>query len=119
MPGGVRPDALRSHSYLLEDGSVHAPCLPRGLGPGLHGAGRNPDPGPDERRARGREAGALGSTLNQLFQRSFAVAKEVRSSTEIGEHSISMAAAAVRLAGQLFEDLSQIRILFRGRWRDD
>src|SRR5690606_38813934 len=56
----------------------------------------------------------LGSTLNQLFQRSFAVAKEVRSSTEIGEHSISMAAAAVRLAGQLFEDLSQIRILFVG-----
>jgi glutamyl-tRNA reductase len=59
-------------------------------------------------------AGALGTTLNQLFQRSFAVAKEVRSSTEIGEHSISMAAAAVRLAGQLFEDLGKIRILFVG-----
>jgi len=59
-------------------------------------------------------AGALGTTLNQLFQRSFAVAKEVRSSTEIGAHSISMAAAAVRLAGQLFEDLSKIRILFVG-----
>jgi glutamyl-tRNA reductase len=59
-------------------------------------------------------AGALGSTLNQLFQRSFAVAKEVRSSTEIGAHSISMAAAAVRLAGQLFEDLSQIKVLFVG-----
>jgi glutamyl-tRNA reductase len=52
-------------------------------------------------------AGALGSTLNQLFQRSFAVAKEVRSATEIGAHSISMAAAAVRLAGQLFENLGQ------------
>jgi glutamyl-tRNA reductase len=39
------------------------------------------------------DAGALGTTLNQLFQRSFAVAKEVRSSTEIGAHSISMAAA--------------------------
>ena len=37
-------------------------------------------------------AGALGTTLNQLFQRSFAVAKEVRTSTEIGAHSISMAA---------------------------
>lgn len=59
-------------------------------------------------------AGALGSTLNQLFQRSFAVAKEVRSSTDIGAHSISMAAAAVRLAGQLFEDLAQIRVLFVG-----
>ncbi|MFL6694255.1 MAG: glutamyl-tRNA reductase, partial [Ramlibacter sp.] len=60
------------------------------------------------------EAGALGTTLNQLFQRSFAVAKEVRSSTEIGAHSISMAAAAVRLAGQLFEDLGKVRVLFVG-----
>jgi glutamyl-tRNA reductase len=60
------------------------------------------------------EAGALGTTLSQLFQRSFAVAKQVRSSTEIGAHSISMAAAAVRLAGQLFEDLSEVRLLFVG-----
>jgi glutamyl-tRNA reductase len=43
-------------------------------------------------------AGTLGTTLQQMFQRSFAVAKQVRSSTEIGSHSISMAAAAVRLA---------------------
>ena len=61
-----------------------------------------------------RHAGALGSTLNQLFERSFSVAKRVRSSTEIGTHSISMAASAVRLASQLFEDLSQINILFVG-----
>jgi glutamyl-tRNA reductase len=59
-------------------------------------------------------AGTLGTTLHQLFQRSFSVAKEVRTSTEIGAHSISMAAAAVRLAGQLFEDLKKIRILFVG-----
>jgi glutamyl-tRNA reductase len=56
----------------------------------------------------------LGSTLNQLFQRSFAVAKEVRTSTEIGAHSISMSAAAVRLASQLFEDLQHIKVLFVG-----
>jgi glutamyl-tRNA reductase len=60
------------------------------------------------------EAGTLGTTLHQLFQRSFAVAKEVRTSTEIGAHSVSMAAAAVRLAGQLFEDLRQQRVLFVG-----
>ena len=59
-------------------------------------------------------AGTLGTTLHQLFQRSFAVAKEVRTSTEIGAHSISMAAAAVRLAGQLFEDLREIKVLFVG-----
>jgi glutamyl-tRNA reductase len=60
------------------------------------------------------EAGTLGTTLHQLFQRSFAVAKEVRTSTEIGSHSVSMAAAAVRLAGQLFEDLREQRVLFVG-----
>ena len=60
------------------------------------------------------EAGTLGTTLHQLFQRSFSVAKEVRSSTEIGAHSISMAAASVRLCGQLFEDLSKISVLFVG-----
>ena len=60
------------------------------------------------------EAGTLGTTLHQLFQRSFAVAKEVRTSTEIGAHSISMAAAAVRLASELFEDLGRTRVLFVG-----
>ena len=61
-----------------------------------------------------REAGYLGTTLNQLFDRSFTVAKKVRSSTEIGTHSISMAAAAVRLASQLFEDVSELQVLFVG-----
>jgi len=60
------------------------------------------------------QAGTLGTTLHQLFQRSFAVAKEVRTSTEIGAHSVSMAAAAVRLASQLFEDLREQRVLFVG-----
>jgi glutamyl-tRNA reductase len=59
-------------------------------------------------------AGTLGSTLHQLFQRSFSVAKEVRSATDIGSHSVSMAAATVRLAAQLFEDLSRVKVLFVG-----
>jgi glutamyl-tRNA reductase len=59
-------------------------------------------------------AGTLGTTLHQMFQRSFAVAKEVRTSTEIGAHSISMAAASVRLASQLFENLEELKVLFVG-----
>ena len=59
-------------------------------------------------------AGTLGATLHQLFQRSFAVAKAVRTSTGIGSHSVSMAAASVRLAEQLFEDMRQQRVLFVG-----
>ncbi|MDR2324829.1 MAG: glutamyl-tRNA reductase [Acidovorax sp.] len=113
--GGVAPDLLRSHSYLLESGSVarHAFRVASGLDSMVLGETQILGQMKNAVRAA-EEAGALGSTLNQLFQRSFAVAKEVRSSTEIGEHSISMAAAAVRLAGQLFEDLSKIRILFVG-----
>jgi glutamyl-tRNA reductase len=49
-----------------------------------------------------------------MFQRSFSVAKEVRTETEIGAHSVSMAAASVRLASQLFEDLRKIKVLFVG-----
>ncbi|MDR3398960.1 MAG: glutamyl-tRNA reductase [Pandoraea sp.] len=60
------------------------------------------------------EAGALGTYLNQLFQRTFAVAKEVRGQTEIGAHSVSMAAAAVRLAQRIFESISTQKVLFIG-----
>ncbi|RQR28554.1 MULTISPECIES: glutamyl-tRNA reductase [unclassified Burkholderia] len=60
------------------------------------------------------EAGALGTYLNQLFQRTFAVAKEVRGTTEIGAQSVSMAAAAVRLAQRIFEKVSDQRVLFIG-----
>ena len=60
------------------------------------------------------EAGAMGTYLNQLFQRTFAVAKEVRTTTEIGSQSVSMAAAAVRLAQRIFEKLSSQRVLFIG-----
>jgi glutamyl-tRNA reductase len=60
------------------------------------------------------EAGAMGTYLNQLFQRTFAVAKEVRGQTEIGAHSVSMAAAAVRLAQRIFENISGQRVLFIG-----
>ncbi len=61
-----------------------------------------------------QQARAMGTMLNQLFQRSFAVAKEVRTSTEIGAHSVSMAAASVRLAQRIFEDLRDTRVLFIG-----
>lgn len=60
------------------------------------------------------EAGALGTYLNQLFQRTFAVAKEVRSTTEIGAQSVSMAAAAVRLAQRIFENVADQKVLFIG-----
>ena len=59
-------------------------------------------------------AGALGTTLHQLFQRSFATAKEVRSATAIGTQSVSMAAAAVRLAARIYPSLADTHVLFVG-----
>ena len=60
------------------------------------------------------QAGSLGTLLHQLFQRTFSVAKEVRSTTAIGAHSVSMAAAAVRLAERVFGNLSESKVLFIG-----
>jgi glutamyl-tRNA reductase len=113
--GGISGSQLMSHSYVIEDRAAarHAFRVASGLDSMVLG-----EPqilGQMKQAVRlADEAGTLGTTLHQLFQRSFAVAKEVRTSTEIGAHSISMAAAAVRLAAQLFEDLAQIKILYVG-----
>ena len=60
------------------------------------------------------EAGTLGGPLDRMFQETFKVAKEVRSQTEIGATSVSMAAAALKLAQQLFGDLRDIKLLLIG-----
>jgi glutamyl-tRNA reductase len=113
--GGVPGDQLRHHTYVLEnhDAARHAFRVASGLDSMVLG-----EPqilGQMKQAVREADAaGTLGSTLHQLFQRSFSVAKDVRTSTEIGSHSISMAAASVRLASQLFEDLRDIRVLYVG-----
>ncbi len=63
---------------------------------------------------KAKAAGTLGLLLNKLFQRTFSVAKEVRSSTEIGASTVSMSAAAVTLAERIFSDLSDQSVLFVG-----
>ena len=113
--GGVSADQLRQHTYVLhqQDAARHAFRVASGLDSMVLG-----EPqilGQMKQAVREADAaGTLGSTLHQLFQRSFSVAKAVRSTTEIGSHSISMAAASVRLAAQLFEDLKDIQVLFVG-----
>ena len=113
--GGVSPHVLREHAYVLRDDQAarHAFRVASGLDSMVLGEAQILGQMKNAVRAAD-EAGALGSTLHQLFQRSFAVAKQVRTSTEIGAHSISMTAAAVRLASQLFEDLKETRVLFVG-----
>ncbi len=61
-----------------------------------------------------QDAGTLGTLLHKLFQRTFEVAKEVRTNTDIGGSSISMAAAAVKLAQRIFGDIKNQKVLFIG-----
>jgi glutamyl-tRNA reductase len=60
------------------------------------------------------KAGTLGLVLHKLFQHTFSVAKEVRSRTDIGASSVSMAAAAVRLAQRIFPSVAGQKVLFIG-----
>ena len=113
--GGVSGAQLLDHSYVLEnrEAARHVFRVASGLDSMVLG-----EPqilGQMKQAVReADQAGTLGTTLHQLFQRSFSVAKEVRTSTEIGAHSISMAAAAVRQATQLFGDLDKLSVLFVG-----
>ena len=59
-------------------------------------------------------AGSLGLVLHRLFQQSFAVAKTVRTRTDIGGASLSMAAAAVKIAERIFVSISSQRLLLIG-----
>jgi glutamyl-tRNA reductase len=112
---GVAPGQLQHHTYLREgrEAARHAFRVASGLDSMVLG-----EPqilGQMKQAVREADAaGTLGTTLHQMFQRSFSVAKEVRTETEIGAHSVSMAAASVRLASQLFEDLRKIKVLFVG-----
>ena len=60
------------------------------------------------------QVGALGSHLHRLFQHAFAVAKEIRTNTGIGESVVSMAAASVHLAERIFDDLQAQSVLLVG-----
>lgn len=74
--GGVAPALLRSHAYTLQDDEAarHVFRVASGLDSMVLGEAQILGQMKDAVRAA-ETAGALGSTLNQLFQRSFAVAK--------------------------------------------
>ena len=109
------PDGLSPYLYTLprEQAVRHAFRVASGLDSMVLG-----EPqilGQMKEAARAAEsAGTLGTLLHKLFQRSFAVAKEVRSTTTLGAASVSMAAAAVRLAARIFPSLKAQNVLFIG-----
>jgi glutamyl-tRNA reductase len=61
-----------------------------------------------------RQVSGLGGELELLFQHTFAVAKQVRTRTGIGQNPVSVAYAAVSLASRIFEDFGRARALLIG-----
>jgi glutamyl-tRNA reductase len=61
-----------------------------------------------------REVGAVSSQLDTLLQRAFTVAKKVRSETQIGSNSVSIASVAVDLARNIFGSLQGKTVLLVG-----
>jgi glutamyl-tRNA reductase len=61
-----------------------------------------------------RDVGAVSTTLEGLLQRAFTVAKKVRSETQIGSSSVSIASVAVDLAKKIFGSLEGKTVLLVG-----
>jgi len=61
-----------------------------------------------------QDAGTLGNQLGRLMQHTFAVAKKIRTDTEIGVSPVSVASAAVNLANQFFAGFSNHTALLVG-----
>ena len=61
-----------------------------------------------------QQADTLGSNLSRLFQHTFAVAKKIRTDTEIGASPVSVASAAVHLAEQFFAGFKKHTALLVG-----
>lgn len=112
---GVSPTALNSHIYEFEQREAvrHVFRVASSLDSMVVGEPQILGQMKDAVRLAD-EAGGLGTYLHQMFQRSFAVAKEVRSTTAIGAHSVSMAAAAVRLSQRIFDKVADQHVLFIG-----
>jgi glutamyl-tRNA reductase len=61
-----------------------------------------------------RQVGAVNGSLDSLLQRAFTVAKKVRSETQIGSSSVSIASVAVDLARKIFGSLEGKTVLLVG-----
>jgi len=61
-----------------------------------------------------RNGNSIDTILGRLFQHSFNVAKRVRTDTEIGSYSVSVAFTAVNLSKQIFGALNELQALLIG-----
>ena len=112
---GVDENKIKEHLYLHahEETVRHAMEVACGLDSMILGepqiAGQMKDA-----YALANENGTIGQLLGKLYQRAFAVSKQVRTDTDIGSSPVSVAFAAVSLARQIFGDLKQTTVLLVG-----
>jgi glutamyl-tRNA reductase len=112
---GLDEDQIKEHLYLHahEETIRHAMEVASGLDSMVLGepqiAGQMKDA-----YAMATENGTIGLLLGKLYQRAFAVSKQVRTDTDIGSSPVSVAFAAVSLAKQIFGELSQTTVLMVG-----
>jgi glutamyl-tRNA reductase len=64
--------------------------------------------------SQSRQVGTIAPVFERLFQKTFAVAKQVRTDTDIGANAVSVAFAAVTLAKQIFGKLDTVKVLLIG-----
>jgi glutamyl-tRNA reductase len=112
---GVPLDHLRKHLYLHQraDAARHLLRVASGLDSMILG---EPQILGQIKTAyqQAYRAGTVGNLLGRLFQHSFTVAKQVRTDTAIGSSPVSVAFAAVRLAQQIFGELTPYTALLIG-----
>jgi len=112
---GIKLKTIESHLYIYENQKAiqHAFRVASGLDSMVLG---EPQILGQMKQAikTAENTGTLGVLLNKLFQKTFSVAKEVRTKTDIGMSSISMAAASIKLAERIFGDLKTSKVLFIG-----
>ncbi len=64
--------------------------------------------------SQAKAAGSMALVMDRLFQRTFGVAKQVRTETEIGASAVSVAFASVTLAKHIFANLENTNVLLIG-----
>lgn len=108
-------DTIASHSYQFEQGAAvqHIMRVASGLDSLILG---EPQIFGQVKQAYNdaRHSGTVGTDFERLFQHTFAVAKRVRTETEIGANAVSVAFAAVQLAKHIFSALPSRSVLLVG-----
>src|SRR5208282_2800423 len=103
---GVEPEVLNPHLYEYQDKDAVSHLFRMAASLDSMVVGEPQILGQvKEAFAVARASGAIGGQLEHLLQSTFAAAKRVRSETEIGSNSVSIASVAVELARKIFGSL--------------